>query len=70
LNAVAAKAGDSYIIIDGLTHTIRGCDNAYKLTQNLYNEKITDGDFFMLPIGEIKLESNVEGHLEFKYLYL
>ena len=70
LNAVAAKTGDSYIIIDGLTHTVRGCDGEYKLTQNLYNEKITNGDFFTLPIGEVRLESNVEGHLEFKYLYL
>ena len=69
LTQVAAKEGDSYILIDGLTHTIRGCDSSYKLTKNLYNEKITDGDFFSLPVGEVELKSP-QGRLEFNYLYL
>lgn len=69
LSSIAAKEGDSYILIDGTTHAIRGCDASYKPTKNLYNEKITSGDFFALPIGEFELKTP-QGRLEFSYLYL
>jgi hypothetical protein len=70
LSNVISKRNDSYILIDGFNRTIVGCDNSYKHTKNFYNEKIIEGDFFDLPQGEVKLKSNLEGKLEFYYLYL
>ena len=69
LENVISLGTDFYIVIDTLEKTVCGSDQQYKKTKNLYNEKITEGDFFDLSVGENILETE-EGFLEFKYLYL
>ena len=70
LSGVTPKKGDSYIVIDGWSQTIYGCDANYNKTKNTYNEKITGGTFFDLPLGEIELVTNMAAKLEYNYLYL
>ena len=65
----APCVGDVYLLYDGFTHTLRGCDENYKITKNLYNKHIISGDFFELPTGEVALKCP-EGLLEYNYLYL
>lgn len=69
LSNIKSKTADSYILIDGNTNIIYGCDNKKRKTKNIYNEAIIEGDFFNLSLGEIELEAP-EGQLLFKYLYL
>lgn len=69
LNEVIAKTDDTYIMIDTQSCIVRGCDNNKKPTKNLYNEYLTSGKFFQLPLGVCDLYAP-EGILEFNYLYL
>lgn len=70
LSNIIAKGQDKYIVLDSYALTINGCDENYQKTKNLYNNKISKGELFMLPIGEITLEANIEGILDFNYLYI
>lgn len=71
LRDVTAQGNDKYIVLDSHSLTVQGCDENYKKTLNLYNNKITSGNLFKLPLGEIVLKSNVQAdRLEFNYLYL
>jgi hypothetical protein len=69
VNNVVAKGSDKYILIDMQNDFIMGCDENFKSTGNLYNEKISAGNFFKLPIGECSLVSPEAAKLEIKYLY-
>lgn len=62
---------DKYIEIDSYLNTIQGCDVEFKRTGNLYNEYITDGDFFTLPLGDSPIACTSQpAKAELMYLYL
>lgn len=63
--------GDYYFVFDAGAHTIEGYDSAGKQTGHLYNYCITDGDFFMLPLGEstIKINEATPHDIKFHYWY-
>lgn len=62
---------DKYIEIDSNLNTIQGCDSEFKHTGNLYNEFITEGDFFTLPLGRCPIQSSQQPvKSELMYLYL
>ena len=61
---------DAYLMIDSYRQIISGCDENFLDTGNIYNDIIIGGNFFELPTGETELFSNIEGKLEFNYLYL
>ena len=66
---ITAKNNDKYLLIDTRNKIAIGCDENYHKTNNLYTEKIVSGNFFNLPIGELKLIAPEADKLEFKYLY-
>lgn len=70
LTNVTAKGDDKFIVIDTAALMIQGYNENKTKTKNLYNENITKGELFNLPIGEIQLFSNIKGNLDFNYLYL
>ena len=70
LQNVISQNNDHYIVLDSHTLAVQGCDINYNKTKNLYNEYITTGNLFKLPIGELELISSEKGMLEFNYLYL
>ena len=45
------KNNDVYLRINSKTELLEGCDNNKKPTGTLYNEYISGGDFFKIPIG-------------------
>ena len=56
---LTAQGQDTMICIDMKTHLIEGMNNLYEKTGNLYNRFITSGDFFVVPVGQNRLVSNV-----------
>lgn len=48
---IVLASGDNYVLIDSYTHLIEGLDASFHKTGNLYNQYITKGDFFTLPVG-------------------
>lgn len=73
LNAADLKPmeGEYYFVFDAAAHTIEGYDSEGKQTGRLYNYCITDGDFFMLPLGEstIKIDGATPHDIKFHYWY-
>ena len=70
ISGIKAIGTDSYICIDNNTHLIEGLDSIFNKTGNLYNKYITSGDFFMIPIDQHILESNIDWEsIKFNYLY-
>lgn len=61
--------GDAYLLYDGTSCMLKGCNEMRKETGTIYNKYITSGNFFKLPTGEIQLTAP-EGEMEYKYLYL
>ena len=53
------QGSDSILCVDMKTHLIEGMNASYEKTGNLYNRFITSGDFFVVPVGQNRLTSNV-----------
>lgn len=70
LKNVVARENDKYIVLDSFTQAVWGCDVNYKKTKRLYNDRITEGKLFDLPVGEISLQTSEASKIEFNYLYL
>lgn len=67
---VEQLGNDKYICIDTRTHLIEGLDQTFAKTGNLYNKFKTTGDFFELPVGVYKIDSNIDFEkIEFSSLY-
>lgn len=63
--------GDRYILIDMPNATIEGYDEYMRPTGRLYNEYISNGDFFLIPVGEYTIEATPKPYnIKFNYLYL
>lgn len=66
---------DSYIRINTKTNLVEGCDSSFQLTGTLYNQYITGGDFFKIPVCEdttdyYTLNSSIScKKVEYDYLY-
>ena len=60
---------DVYIRINSRTNLIEGCDSSKTPTGSLYNQFLTTGDFFKIPLGGSTFVSNT-GCSEIKYDYL
>lgn len=60
-----------YLVVDMMKGTIEGRDGNGKPTGILYNEYMTNGNFFQIPIGEgvIKAENAIPYKVKFQYLY-
>lgn len=69
-NLELKRGEDYFLLIDTRNRILRGCDMNYKVTKNIYNHTIVEGDFFSLPVGEATLKSTLKGRLDFNYLYI
>lgn len=70
-----AKGNDQYIKIDSVTELIEGCDSNKNPTGNLYNEYISTGEFFQIPLVEnttdtVRFISNTANCQQLVYNYL
>lgn len=64
------KENDTYIRINSRTNLIEGCDDNKNPTGSLYNEFLTAGDFFKIPLDEHHFISNTEcKDIRYNYLY-
>lgn len=73
LENLSKKGADTHLRIDTYLGVIEGLENGVR-SGNLYNEFITTGNFFKLPIGESTLEILSNGNIttaeiEYNYLY-
>lgn len=64
------NSNDAYIRINSRTNLIEGCDNNKNPTGSLYNEFLTAGDFFKIPLGEHTFTSDTPCvDIRYNYLY-
>ncbi len=64
------KDSDSFIRINSRTNLIEGCDSNKNPTGSLYNEFLTAGDFFKIPLDGHHFISNIECvDIRYNYLY-
>ena len=66
------KQGDEYIRINSRTNLIEGCDSNKNPTGTLYNEFLSAGDFFKIPLGAHDFNSNTGApcaEVRYNYLY-
>lgn len=64
------KENDVYLSISSRTHLIEGRDENKEPTGSLYNEFLTEGDFFKIPLGDSIFKSSVACQaLQYDYLY-
>lgn len=70
-NAIQKKGSDVYYRINSKTNLVEGCNNNFELTGTLYNEHITKGNFFKIPLGESIFTSTGAAceKIEYDYLY-
>ena len=72
---IEMATGDSYIRINTKTNLVEGCDSNFNLTGTLYNQYISAGDFFKIPVCASTTEyyrivSDVAStKIEYDYLY-
>ena len=52
---ITAKSGDTYVVFNSKLNLIEGYGADSKKTGNIYNEYITSGAFFKIPMGESEL---------------
>lgn len=64
------KQGDVYIRINSRTNLIEGCNSSKEPTGTLYNEFLTAGDFFKIPLGKHEFNSSGVSCAEIRYNYL
>ena len=55
-STIKQQGQDAGVQINSRNHLIEGIDGNGNLTGNVYNKHITDGDFFLLPVGETRLK--------------
>ena len=73
-NITQQKENDSYLRISSRTNLIEGCDSKKTPTGSLYNQFITAGDFFKIPLEETSFVINnfatgSDVTLNYDYLY-
>ena len=75
-NEIAMLGNDTYIKINSRLNLIEGYDSNNKKTGNIYNQYITEGSFFKIPLGESLLVFNVSDNkmpliesIEYNYYY-
>lgn len=69
LREVGQKKNDAGICINSKTNLISGVDDEGKETGTLYNEYVSKGDFFKIPVGEFLLEADFDYTIEYDYIY-
>ena len=64
---------DAYIRINSRTHLLEGYDNYFESTGTLYNDIITSGEFFKIPLGDDIYLTSGSGkpcvRIDYNYLY-
>ena len=73
-NITQQKENDSYLRISSRTNLVEGCDSEKIPTGSLYNQFISAGDFFKIPLEEAKFVINnfptgSDVTLNYDYLY-
>ena len=73
-NITQQKENDSYLRISSRTNLVEGCDSEKIPTGSLYNQFISAGDFFKIPLEEAKFVINnfptgSDISLNYDYLY-
>ena len=62
---------DKYLLIDFSNQTLFGCNENLMITGNLYNEYVTNRNFFEVPKGKNDINISMKPYkVEFNYLYL
>ena len=70
LTSIINQNDDAYLRINSKTNLIEGCDSDKLPTGTLYNQFITSGDFFKIPLGESTFTSNIDCEsIKYDYLY-
>lgn len=70
LASIINQNDDAYLRINSKTNLIEGCDSDKLPTGTLYNQFITSGDFFKIPLGESTFTSNIDCEsIKYDYLY-
>lgn len=67
-NGIDLKTGDTHLLISSKTNLIEGIDTNGNKTGNVYNQFITAGDFFKIPVGVSTFFGG--GDLYYNFLYL
>ena len=74
-NAITTASNDVYLRVNTKTNLVEGCDSNFKPTGTLYNQYISAGDFFKIPVCSslseyYKIVSNTTcSKIEYDYLY-
>ena len=70
-NAIEKKDSDVYYRINSKTNLIEGCDDNHQPTGTLYNEHISKGSFFKIPLGKSTFTSAGAAceKIEYDYIY-
>ena len=69
LREIVKKQNDAGICINSKTNLISGIDDNGKETGTLYNEYVSKGDFFKIPVGEFLLNVPFKYTIEYDYIY-
>ena len=66
------KGNDTYVVIDTKMNLIEGHDADNKKTGKIYNEYITSGTFFKIPVGQstMELTTITASAIDYDYYYL
>lgn len=67
-NGIDLKTGDTHFLVSSKTNLIEGVDTNGNKTGNVYNQFITAGDFFKIPVGTSTFFGG--GDLYYNFLYL
>lgn len=70
-STIARKnTNDAYLRLNSRTQLIEGCDSSKNPTGTLYNDSLTAGDFFKIPLGTSSFVSNTScSEIRYNYLY-
>lgn len=69
VNDDATNLQNEYIRVDMYKGVIEGLDTSKKPTGSIYNNCITSGDFFLVPVGQA-FTTGTSGEVEYHYWYL
>jgi hypothetical protein len=67
-NGIDLKTGDTHFLVSSKTNLVEGVDTNGNKTGNVYNQFITAGDFFKIPVGTSTFFGG--GDLYYNFLYL
>ena len=70
ISGPSVSVQDSFYCVDMRTHLVEGLNSSFKKTGHLYNQYISSGDFFNVPVGVYTLNSSADWkRVQYSYLY-